>query len=176
MIDLLGNPTFLADFEALEKVGLNPSRHTAPNAKAHSLAVVNRVEELAALNGCSVEERSILRGLGYAHDIGKILGGARPEKSVEVLGRYGVDSPSFAELVRFHDINLPWFNAFLRGEPPSDKAWRRLADRVDLRLLCLFMIADRVDAPGGWTANQPLVWFLGEVRRRLLVTGEIVAE
>ena len=57
----------------------------------------------------------------------------------------------------------------LRGEAPSEKAWRRLASEVDIRLLCLFMVADRVDAPGGWRRNAPATWFLAEAARRGLV-------
>jgi hypothetical protein len=33
----------------------------------------------------------------------------------------------------------------------------------------LFMVADRVDCPGGWRANAALVWFLDEAGRRGLV-------
>jgi 8-oxo-dGTP pyrophosphatase MutT (NUDIX family) len=37
---------------------------------------------------------------------------------------------------------------------------------VDLRILCLFMVADRVDAPGGWRRNAPTAWFLEQARAR----------
>ena len=90
-----------------------------------------------------------------------------------MLPRYGIVDPALIELVRMHDINLPWHLSMLRGEAPSDKAWRKLARRVDLSLLCLFMVADRVDCPGGWRANAALVWFLDEVARRGLLGGTL---
>jgi 8-oxo-dGTP pyrophosphatase MutT (NUDIX family) len=79
-------------------------------------------------------------------------------------------------LVKYHDANLPWYQAAQRGEPPSEKAWNRLARKVDMRLLCLFMVADRVDCPGGWRANRPVVWFLEEVKRRDLLQADLVLD
>lgn len=73
-------------------------------------------------------------------------------------------------LVKWHDTSLPWHLSSTKGQPPSDKAWRRLASEVDLRLLAMFMVADRVDAPPGWRRNAPTVWFLGEAHRRGLVS------
>lgn len=35
------------------------------------------------------------------------------------------------------------------------------------------MVADRVDCPGGWRNNPPLVWFLDELRARGLVTERL---
>jgi 8-oxo-dGTP pyrophosphatase MutT (NUDIX family) len=45
-----------------------------------------------------------------------------------------------------------------------------------VRLLCLFMVADRVDCPGGWRTNHPLVWFLEEVKRRKLLSTELLLD
>ena len=38
-----------------------------------------------------------------------------------------------------------------------------------MRLLCLFMVADREDCPGGWRANEPTTWFISEAQRRGLI-------
>lgn len=169
MEPLLNNSSFLAAYDRLTRVSLNPRRHTAENARAHSDAVAHMAARLAAANGCSEAESALLTNLGHAHDLGKITGTARPERSLEVLAACGVTDPQFLALVKWHDTNLPWHRSTLRGESPSDRAWRRLASEVDVRLLCLFMVADRVDAPGGWRRNAPLTWFLAEARRRGLV-------
>jgi hypothetical protein len=164
------HPRFAADFERLRAVTLNPARHTAPNAHAHSLWVASRARELATLHHCTPGEAGTLEALGLVHDIGKIHGTTAPAKSVELLPDYGIDDPRFIDLVRYHDVNLPWHIATTRGEPPTDKAWRKLASRVDVFLLSVFMLADRVDCPGGVHANLPLVWFLDEAARRGLLT------
>jgi hypothetical protein len=169
MTSILDNPQFRADFDRLASVTLNPERHTAANARAHSLAVAERVAQLAQRNGVDEPMRRKLVDLAYLHDIGKIGGTANPSASVDLLPRYAVADPELVELVRMHDINLPWHLSMLRGEAPTDKAWRKLARRVDLHLLCLFMVADRVDCPGGWRANAALVWFLDETARRGLL-------
>ena len=169
MTTLLDNPEFRADFARLAAVTLNPERHTAANAHAHSLAVAARVAELAARNGVDAAQRQKLVDLAHLHDIGKIAGTANASASVELLPRYGIVDAELIELVRMHDVNLPWHLSLLRGEAPMDKAWRKLARRVDLRLLCLFMVADRVDCPSGWRQNAALVWFLDEVARRQLL-------
>jgi hypothetical protein len=169
MTSILDNPDFRSDFDRLASVTLNPERHTAANAHAHSLAVAARAAHLARRNGLDEPRQRTLVDLAYLHDIGKIAGTANPSASVELLPRYGIADPALIELVRMHDINLPWHLSMLRGEAPSDKAWRKLARRVDLFLLCLFMVADRVDCPGGWRANAALVWFLDEVARRGLL-------
>ena len=169
MEDLLKNPRFADAYERLGRVSLNPRRHTAPDARTHSDAVATRAGELARANGCSPAEEALLTDLGHAHDIGKITGTARPARSLEVLADCGVDDPTLLALVKWHDCSLPWHRSMSRGEAPSDRAWRRLAQSVDVRLLCLFMVADRVDAPGGWRRNAPTVWFLAEARTRGLV-------
>jgi ADP-ribose pyrophosphatase YjhB (NUDIX family) len=173
MQNLLENPSFQADYEKLKEVKLNPARHAAATAHEHCEMVAARVAHLAALNGCTSEETQVLKNLAHAHDIGKIGGTASPEKSVELLPRYGLVDNGFIELVKYHDINLPWYLSFEKGQPPSDKAWRKMANKVDLRLLCIFMVADRVDCPGGWRSNRPLVWFLQEVQDRKLVKEEL---
>ncbi len=173
MKSILENPVFAADFARLEQVTLNPERHTAANARTHTEAVAARAKALGTANGVCAGEIESLVDLAYVHDIGKTTGTANPAASVDLLPRYGIYDLRFIELVRFHDINLPWHNSTLRGEAPSDKAWRKLAGRVDMQLLCLFMIADRVDCPGGWRENRPLVWFLDEAKRRGLIHIEV---
>lgn len=176
MDDLLADPRFRADYKKLKDVKLNPARHSASNAHEHCEMVTARVVQLATLNGCSEAETRLLRNLALVHDIGKIFGTANPDKSVELLPRYGITDPLFIELVKYHDINLPWFLAHERGQPPSDKAWRKLTNKVNVRLLCLFMVADRVDCPGGWRTNRPLFWFLEEVKARKLLDRELILD
>jgi 8-oxo-dGTP pyrophosphatase MutT (NUDIX family) len=171
MNGLLQNERFAGVFRRLGDVRLNPRRHTAANARAHAEAVAAHAGALARANGCAEGEVGLLEALGLAHDIGKITGTARPERSLEVLRECGVDAPELLSLVKWHDTSLPWYLAHTKGQPPSDKAWRRLSAEVDLRLLALFMVADRVDAPPGWRRNAPTVWFLDEARRRGLVAG-----
>jgi 8-oxo-dGTP pyrophosphatase MutT (NUDIX family) len=169
------NPKFAEAYARLASVALNPRRHSAANARAHSEAVAARAVALARANGCSDTEIALLDDLGRAHDIGKITGTARPERSLDVLRDCGIDDPALMTLVKWHDTNLPWFLASSKGQPPSDKAWRRLAAEVDVRVLCLFMVADRVDAPPGWRRNAPLGWFLDQARTRGLV-GDLVLD
>ena len=169
MDSILNNERFAETFQQLAGVGLNPRRHTAANALEHSEAVAARAVALARANGCTESEARLLENLGRAHDIGKVSGTARPERSLEVLRACGIEEPQLLALVKWHDTSLPWYQAQTRGQPPSDKAWRRLASEVDLRLLAMFMVADRVDAPPGWRRNAPTVWFHGEARDRGLV-------
>ena len=166
MENLLNNQRFAEAYQRLGHVSLNPRRHTAPNARAHSQAVAELAVRLGLANACTPTELQLLSNLGYAHDLGKITGTARPERSLEVLADCGVTDPELLSLVKWHDTSLPWHKALLRGEAPSDKAWRRLAQEVDVRLLCLFMVADRVAAPGGWRRKAPNPWFLAEAHRR----------
>src|SRR5437879_2277405 len=72
MRPILEHPTFREDYARLASVTLNPARHSAANARAHSDLVAERASALAALNHCSKEEAALLRDLGHAHDIGKI--------------------------------------------------------------------------------------------------------
>jgi hypothetical protein len=176
MSSLLDNPDFHADYDRLKTVSLNPSRHAAPNTYEHCELVCKRVLELAALNSCTAEETVLLADIARVHDIGKITGTADPDESVVLLTNYGITDERFIDLVKYHDTNLPWYQAAQRGEPPSDKAWNKLTRKVDLRLLCLFMVADRVDCPGGWRANRPLVWFLDEVKRRNILSVDLVLD
>jgi hypothetical protein len=104
------------------------------------------------------------------HDIGKILGTAKPQDSVKLLQEYCEFDDEFISLVKYHDVNLPWYIAMRKGQEPSKKAWGKLARKVNVRLLSIFMVADRVDCPGGWQANEALVWFLEEVEKRGLVS------
>jgi ADP-ribose pyrophosphatase YjhB (NUDIX family) len=173
---LMKNAVFWADYERLKGVQLNPARHAAANAYEHCEFVATRVSHLAAQNGCTPEEAQLLQNLAHAHDIGKVAGTANPEASVELLSRYGITDARFIDLVKYHDTNLPWYMAAERGQPPSDKAWRKLAGKVNVRLLCLFMVADRADCPGGWRTNRPLVWFLKTARERGLLSEELILD
>jgi ADP-ribose pyrophosphatase YjhB (NUDIX family) len=175
MEDLTKNERFVAAYERLGRVSLNPRRHTARDAREHSDAVADLAVRLGVANGCSRDEVALLRNLAVAHDIGKITGTARPARSLDVLADCGVADPQLLALVKWHDTGLPWHRSTSRGETPSDKAWRRLANEVDVRLLCMFMVADRVDAPGGWRRNAPTTWFIAEARARGLV-GELVLD
>ncbi|HEU5057418.1 MAG TPA: NUDIX domain-containing protein [Kofleriaceae bacterium] len=166
---ILDNQRFADAFRQLAGVTLNPRRHTAPSALEHSEAVSARAAALASANGCTAREARLLEDLGLAHDIGKVTGTAHPERSLEVLRACGVTDPELLALVKWHDTSLPWYRAMTRGQPPSDRAWRRLAAELDLRLLALFMVADRVDAPPGWRRNAPTVWFLAAARERGLL-------
>lgn len=175
MDSLLEHAPFMTALSRLAAVTLNPRRHTAPNALAHSRAVASMAARLGAANGCSADEIARLTNLGHAHDIGKSTGSARPAKSLDVLVECGVTDPVLLALVKVHDTNLPWYQSSERGEAPSDKAWRKLANAIVMRLLCLFMVADRVDAPGGWRRNAPVTWFIAQARARGLV-GELVLD
>jgi ADP-ribose pyrophosphatase YjhB (NUDIX family) len=169
MKNVLNDPRFAERYKELQRVRLNPRRHTAANAYEHSEQVAALAVALAKQNACSDEEVRMLENLGRAHDIGKVMGTARPEKSLEVLKGCGALPEQFLALVKWHDTSLPWWKSAKRGQPPSDKAWRRLAREVDMRLLCMFMVADRVDAPPGWRRNAPTTWLLAEARRRGLL-------
>jgi hypothetical protein len=170
------SPDFRADYERLKAVSLNPSLHAASNGYEHCEMVRQRVIELAALNACTEEETALLIDLARAHDIGKIAGTANPVESVTFLRNYGIMDEHLINLVKYHDMNLPWYQASQRGEPPGNGAWNRLARKVDVRLLCLFMVADRVDCPAGWRTNPPLIWFLEEVKRRKLLQADLVLD
>lgn len=172
---ILDHERFAETYRQLAGVSLNPRRHTAAHALEHSEAVAARAAALARANGCTETEACLLEDLGRAHDIGKVTGTARPERSLEVLRECGIDDPALLALVKWHDTNLPWYLAGAKGQPPSDKAWRRLAAEVDLRLLSIFMVADRVDAPPGWRRNAPVAWFLQQARERGLI-GSLVLD
>src|SRR5215471_3288002 len=95
------NESFVERYERLSFVKLNPRRHTAANAREHSDAVATRAAALARANGCSADEVQLLEDLGHAHDIGKITGTARPERSLDVLRECGIDDARFLTLVRW---------------------------------------------------------------------------
>jgi hypothetical protein len=170
---LLENENFRRDFDRLSTVKLNPDRHTAPDGRAHTEAVARRVEELCRINACTTDELELLRTLAYVHDIGKIeTRRGHPAASERMLPSYGIDDPHLASLVKYHDVALAWYRQSERGQPPSDRAWHKLSRRLDVRLLGIFMIADRVDCRGGWRENPPTIWFFEELRRRGLLERE----
>ncbi|MEE8104697.1 MAG: HD domain-containing protein [Planctomycetota bacterium] len=175
-MSILDNQVFTADYEKLKGVSLNPERHAAANAHEHSEQVHDRVVQLCESNDLPASETELLADLARLHDIGKITGTAKPSASVELLTKYDVSDERLIALAKYHDTNLPWYMASERGDPPTDKAWNRLARKTDMRLLCIFMVADRVDCPGGWRANAPLVWFLAEARKRGLLEEELVTD
>ena len=180
MPDLLENAEFANDYAKLRAVSLNSERHTAANAFEHSELVYDRALQIGRENECTDEQLRLLGNLARAHDIGKITGRSWPSRSLKLLERYGIDDPRLLAMVKHHDLNLPWFKSAQQGEAPGPDAWLRLSQSVDIRLLCLFMIADRVDCPGGWKANKPLMWFLaeaslrGHVRKPIRVDSEPV--
>ena len=158
------NDAFRRDYAKMRSVSLNPARHSARNGYDHSEMVRTRVISLARQNECSDDEILLLANLARIHDVGKIHGTANPAKSVELLSNYGIEDEDFAQLVKYHDTNLPWFNAARNGQAPSGTAWRKMAKQVDMRILIIFMVADRIDCPGGWKANEPLLWFIREAK------------
>lgn len=176
MDSIRNNSTFISDYEKMRNVSLNPERHLAKNAWEHTEMVVKRARELSELNKLTPAEIDILINLSYVHDIGKISGNAKPEESVKLLEKYGKFDEQFVNLVKYHDTNLPWYLSNLKGETPSEKAWRKLAGKVDLLLLCIFMVADRADCPGSWRENKALVWFLEEIKSRKLLPRDLVLE
>jgi len=169
MNPILDNQRFAESFRTLSSVHLNPRRHTSADAREHSCIAASRAVELASANCCSPQETLLLENLGLAHDLGKLTGSTSPDRSVELLAACGILDPALVSLVKWHDTSLPWYQASTRGQGPSDKAWRRLSSSVDLRLLALFMVADRADSPAGWRRNAPTLWFLNEARSRGLV-------
>lgn len=169
-MDLFANEAFRRDYAALRFVSLHPERHFAENAQVHTQLVVERTRQLCAENGMSEADTERLTLLAYLHDIGKSRGTSRPQQSVELLAEYGITELALVKLVKYHDLNLPWYISHERGETPSDKAWRKLARETDLRLLCLFMIADRIDCPGGFRENAALTWFWAEADKRGYLT------
>jgi hypothetical protein len=176
MNSLLSNTEFQEDYNQLREVRLNPDRHEARNAYEHCEMVRSRVLELAEINNLRDDETILLENVALGHDIGKITGTSSPSASVQILHGYHTDDEKLLNLVKNHDINLPWYHAHLQGRTPSENDWKKLAKQINLKLLCIFMIADRVDCPGGWRRNQPLVWFLSEVRKRKLVEDLIMLE
>ncbi len=176
MNSIYNNSTFASDYEKMRLVSLNPEKHLAKNAWEHTEMVVKKAQDLSNLNNLTPQETDILINLSYVHDIGKINGNAKPEESVKLLEKYGKFDEQFVNLVKYHDTNLPWYLAHLKGETPSDKAWRKLTGKVNLLLLCIFMVADRADCPGGWKNNKPLMWFLEEVKSKKLLAIELVTE
>lgn len=176
MTALTQSENFRKDYELLKLVSLNPERHSATSAFEHCELVADRVGELAALNVCSDEDREMLDTLARLHDIGKINGTSNPAESINLLERYGEVEDKLLYLVKYHDINLPWYIASKKGQTPSDKAWNKMLRKVDIKLLALFMVADRVDCPGGWSKNEALVWFLNEIERRGLLEHPLVID
>ena len=175
-MDILENEAFRSDYEKMKSVSINPDKHSAANAHEHSEMVQKRVIELAEQNDCSSEEKELLSNLARVHDIGKISGTSNPSKSVEMLPRYGINDNKFVQLVKYHDINLPWYIATQKGQAPSDKAWRKMAAAVNMKLLCIFMIADRIDCPGGWKTNEALIWFLKEAIQKKYLNEPIIVD
>jgi hypothetical protein len=182
MTDIFESKVFREDYDKLRSVSLNPEKHSAANAYEHCEQVRERALDLARQNECTIEEAELLGNLARVHDIGKILGTANPAKSVELLPNYGITDDLFVQLVKYHDTNLPWYLSAQKRQPPSDKAWRKMAGKVDMRTLIIFMVADRVDCPGGWKENVPLTWFINEAKSKgyldtpVFVDGEILGE
>lgn len=163
---IVTSEVFLSDYEKLKDVSLSPDRHTAPTAYEHCEMVRNRIGELVMMNYCTPEEIDLLVLMAFVHDIGKINGTSYPSASVDLLPKYGIVDEHLTQLVKYHDTSLSWYHSYERGEAPSSKAWRKLASKLDMWLLCLFMVADRADAPGGWQENDATIWFIDEANER----------
>jgi len=117
MSSLVDNPAVRADYERLKAVSLNPARHAAPNAYEHCELVRQRAVELAAVNGCTAEETALLSDLARVHDTWKIGGTANPAKSPALLPNYAIADERFVNLVKYHDTNLPWYQAHAGRQP-----------------------------------------------------------
>lgn len=174
LASLLTRPGFAEDYRALAGVSLDPKRHTSENGLTHAVAVAERARALGEANARSDDEVALLELLGHVHDLGKIGGTTHAADSVSLLQRHGVTDARLLDFVKYHDTNLSWFLAARRGMTPGDGAWRKLAARVDPTLLALFMVADRVDCPGGFRENPPLMWFLEQLRSRGLVDTNLI--
>lgn len=173
---------------------MNPNLHTSPNVLVHAELVREKVAALALANSCSTEETALLDDLAMAHDIGKVqrnISGRfpgqsaiphspptrqppHPEVSETIMKNLGETDTRFLALVRHHDEALPWYQASMKGSGPDDSAWKKLAEKLDLYLLSLFMIADRSDCPGGWRKNPATIWFLDESRKLGCLRKEII--
>ena len=166
----------------MRSVSLNPEKHSVANGYDHCEQVRDRAIDLASHNECTPEQIELLANLARVHDIGKITGTANPSKSVELLPKYGIMDEHLLQLMKYHDTNPSWYISAQKGQPPSDKAWRKMARKVNMRLLCIFMVADRFDCPGGWKANDALIWFIGETKAKgyleepVFVDDEILGE
>ncbi len=148
---------------------MNPTLHTCANVFEHSEQVRRKAAQVGEDHGCSAAELLLLDDLALAHDIGKLRGHPHAEHSIAILEELGEDDARFLALIKYHDTALAWFRNTQGGSPPTDAAWQSLADKLDLFLLCLFMVADRIDSPHGWDKNPPTVWFLNEVVSRHLI-------
>ena len=51
-----------------------------------------------------------------------------------------------------------------------------MAGKVNMRLLCIFMVADRIDCPGGWKANEPLIWFIAKAKAKGLLEDPVFVD
>ena len=70
-----------------------------------------RVRDLALMNECTPEQTGSLEDLARVHDIGKIQRTAKPQASVDLLPHYSIVDEHFTALVKYHDTNVPWWNA-----------------------------------------------------------------
>ena len=176
MSSLLDHENFRMIYEQLREVSLNPARHEARNVYDHCERVRERIRELAARNKLGEGVAQLLDDVALAHDIGKVTGSSRPKASLKILQDLNLGDERLLNLVKYHDINLPWYQFFQRGEGPQDRDWQKLGNKIEMRLLLIFMIADRVDCPGGWRKNEPLQWFIGEIQHRNMLTSPINIE
>jgi hypothetical protein len=63
------------------------------------------------MNECTPEQTGSLEDLARVHDIGKIQRSAKPQASVDLLPHYSIVDKRFTALVKYHDTNVPWWNA-----------------------------------------------------------------
>lgn len=138
--------------------------------------VRKRLMALAQLNACSPEEKEVLADLARLCEWTEPNEEAGPEWS-DASAAWGRTFPEpFFNLVQYHATVWSWYHAAQGGHPPSDTAWLRMARCLNVRLLCLFLVADGLDCPGGWRGSPLRVWFLDEVRRRNLTDTELVLD
>ncbi len=55
-----------------------------------------------------------------------------------MLSLYGIDDADFSQLVKYLDTDFLWYKPSQKGRGPSEESWRRLAAKVDMKLLCIF--------------------------------------
>jgi len=121
----------------------------------------------------------VLESTAFRKDYGwlrKVLLNPGRHTAKIILEQYGIDDEGPTSLVKNHDINLFWYTSAQKRETPAEDAWRWLSRHMDMRLLCTFMIADRVDCHGELDHQYPLVWFLSQALQcglfgRIVVDG-----
>ena len=156
-----------------------PARHAAANAHEHCEMVRERALALAELNRLHrCRDSNFCPDLARVHDIGKISGTAKPEANPcgSASQNTALHDQQFMNLVNITIRIFLGIKPQIEANRHPTRHGTRCSANLDLRLLCLFMVADRVDCPGGWQANAPLVWFLDQIKQRNLLDRELVID